>query len=100
MTASLDINIVLFFLFLISMFACGYGFGNLVESKIIESLSIHEEEIEALCVTVDELYTGLEMVYNAFTGITVSEEQAREAAERAEYLLAIVDPPTQVEAAS
>lgn len=94
--ASVTINLALFGLFLVGMFASGYGFGNWVEGEIIKA---HEAEVEALSITIDELYIGLENVYRAYTADNVTEEQAREAAERAEFLLTTILSPTQVEAA-
>jgi hypothetical protein len=93
--ASVNIDIFLLVLFLVGMFASGYGFGNWIESEIIEA---HEREVDALSITIDELYNGLEMVYRAYTADGVTEEQAREAAERAEFLLTTILSPTQVEA--
>jgi hypothetical protein len=94
---SLDIDLWLFLLFLVGMFASGYGFGNWIEGEIIE---LHEQEVDALSITIDELYTGLEMVYRAYTGDNITEEQAREAAERAEFLLTTIMSPKQVEEAA
>jgi hypothetical protein len=92
-----DIPVVLLLLFLIGMFASGYGFGNWVESTTLKQ---HDAEVEVLTNTIDELYTGLEMVYKAYTGDAVTEQEAREAAQRAEWLLTIVHSPQQVEAAA
>lgn len=94
--ASVNIDVLLLVLFLVGMFASGYGFGNWVEAEI---LKMHENEVDALSETIDELYIGLENVYKAYTGDAVTEEQAREAAERAEFLLTTILSPTQVEAA-
>lgn len=94
--SSITIPIVLLVLFLVTFFACGYGFGNWVEAA---TLKRHGEEIDALSTTIEELYTGLQMVYKAYTGDLVTEEEARQAALRAEWLLDTVEPPIEVEAA-
>lgn len=94
---SVTIPVLLLFLLMVGMFASGYGFGNWVEASILKQ---HEEEVESLTTTIDELYNGLETVYGAYTGDDVTPEQARLAAERAEFLLTIVMSPSQVEAAA
>lgn len=93
--ASVNIDVFLLILFLVGMFASGYGFGHWIENEILDA---HEKEVDALCDTIDELYNGLALVYRAFTG-DATEEQAREAVERAEFLLTTVMSPTEVEAA-
>ncbi len=95
--SSISIPVVLFILFLVGAFASGYGFGNWVEAT---TLKLHEEEIDALNLTIEELYGTLDDVYQAFTGNYVGEEQAAQAAARAEWVLATVMSPEQVEAAA